>query len=146
MKTEQVTGAIDKLLEVLDIESVRAMVKSLDLNAPAEINEAAIDYFAGPIGGKATHEMGQEISGMVFELYKLPEIDTDTKCIFAGAYAAHNLFSNDNGPLTAGEVFIAFCAYHLANIRYRVRIAQFFGVEGLKKVEEGLKKVEEARK
>ena len=58
-KTEQVTGAIDKLLEGLDVESIRAMVKSLDLDAPAEINEAAIDYFAGPIGGKATHEMGR---------------------------------------------------------------------------------------
>lgn len=135
MKTEQVTGAIDKLLEGLDVESIRAMVKSLDLDAPAEINEAATDYFAGPIGGKATHEMGQEISEMVFELYKLPEIDTDTKCIFAGAYAAHNLLSNDNGPLTAGEVIIAFCVYHLANIQYRLRIAQVFGMEGLKKVE-----------
>lgn len=58
-KTEQVTGAIDKLLEGLDVESIRAMVKSLDLDAPAEINEAAIDYFAGLIGGKATHEMGR---------------------------------------------------------------------------------------
>lgn len=135
MKTEQVTGAIDKLLEGLDVESIRAMVKSLDLDAPAEINEAATDYFAGPIGGKATHEMGQEISEMVFELYKLPEIDTDTKCIFAGAYAAHNLLSNDNGPLTAGEVIIAFCVYHLANIQCRLRIAQVFGMEGLKKVE-----------
>lgn len=135
MKTEQVTGAIDKLLEGLDVESIRAMVKSLDLDAPAEINEAATDYFAGSIGGKATHEMGQEISEMVFELYKLPEIDTDTKCIFAGAYAAHNLLSNDNGPLTAGEVIIAFCVYHLANIQYRLRIAQVFGMEGLKKVE-----------
>lgn len=135
MKTEQVTGAIDKLLEGLDVESIRAMVKSLDLDAPAEINEAATDYFTGPIGGKATHEMGQEISDMVFELYKLPEIDTDTKCIFAGAYAAHNLLSNDNGPLTAGEVIIAFCAYHLAIIQYRLRITQVFGTEGLKKVE-----------
>lgn len=77
---------------------------------------------------------------MVFELYKLPEIDTDTKCIFAGVYAAHKLLSNDNGPLTAGEVFIAFCAYHLANIQYRIRIAQVFGAKGLKK-----KKIEEGR-
>lgn len=133
---EQITKAVDELLESQGIERLRGMVESMDVAAPAELNKGAANYFEGAIGGKATNEIGGEIAGMVFELYKLPEIDTDTKCIFAGAYAAHNLLSNDNGPLTAGEVFIAFCAYHLANIRYRVRIAQFFGVEGLKKVEE----------
>lgn len=133
---EQITKAVDELLESLGIERLRGMVESMGVAAPAEINEAATDYFAGAIGGKATKEMGDETAEMVFELYKLPEIDTGAKCIFAGTYAAHKLLSNDNGPLTVGEVFIAFCAHHLANIRYRVRIAQVFGMEGLKKVEE----------
>lgn len=137
MKTEQVTGAIDKLLEGLGIESVRAMVKSLDLDAPAEINEAAIDYFAGPIGGKATYEKGQELVKILMELFKLPEVNCETVTVFAGAYAAHRILSADNGPLTVGEVIIAFCVYHLANIQYRLRIAQVFGTEGLKKVEGG---------
>lgn len=133
---EQITKAVDELLESLGIERLRGMVESMDIAAPAELNKGAANYFEGAIGGKATKEMGGEIAEMVFELYKLPEIDTGAKCIFAGAYAAHKLLSNDNGSLTAGEVFIAFCAHHLANIRYRVRIAQVFGVEGLKKVEE----------
>lgn len=133
---EQITKAVDELLESQGIERLRGMVESMDVAAPAELNKGAVNYFEGAIGGKATKEIGDEIAEMVFELFKLPKIDTDTKCIFAVAYAAHNLLSNDNGPLTAGEVFIAFCAYHLASIRYRVRIAQFFGVEGLKKVEE----------
>lgn len=132
MKTEQVTGAIYQLLEGLDVESIRAMVKSLDLDAPAEINEAATDYFAGPIGGKATHEMGEKLVGI---LIKLPEVNCETVTVFAGAYAAHRILSADNGPLTVGEVIIAFCVYHLANIQYRLRIAQVFGMEGLKKVE-----------
>ena len=135
MKTEQVTGAIDKLLEGLDIESVRAMVKSLDLNAPAEINEAAIDYFVGPIGGKATHEKGQELVKILMELFKLPEVDCETVAVFAGAYAAHRILSADNGPLTVGEVIIAFCAYHLACISYRNRITYHFGIKGLLKVD-----------
>lgn len=135
MKTEQVTGAIDKLLEGLDVESIRAMVKSLDLDAPAEINEAATDYFAGPIGGKATHEMGGKLVGILMEIFKLPEVNCETVTVFAGAYAAHRILSADNGPLTVGEVIIAFCVYHLANIQYRLRIAQVFGMEGLKKVE-----------
>lgn len=84
MKTEQVTGAIDKLLEGLDIESVRAMVKSLDLDAPAEINEAAIDYFAGPIGGKATHEMGEKLVEILMEIFELPEVNCDSVSVFAG--------------------------------------------------------------
>lgn len=135
MKTEQVTGAIDKLLEGLDIESIRAMVKSLDLDAPAKINEAAIDYFAGPIGGKATHEKGQKLVDILMELFKLPEVDCKTVTVFAGAYAAHRILSADNGPLTVGEVIIAFCAYHLACISYRSRIAYHFGIEGLLKVD-----------
>lgn len=133
---EQITKAVDELLESQGIERLRGMVESMGVAAPAELNKGAANYFGGAIGGKATKEIGDEIAEMVFELYKLPEIDTDAKCIFAGAYAAHNLLSHDNGPLTAGEVFIAFCAYHLANIRYRVHIVQFFGVKGLKKVEE----------
>ncbi len=135
MKTEQVTGAIDKLLEGLDIESIRAMVKSLDLDAPAEINEAATDYFVGPIGGKATHEEGQELVKILMELFKLPEVDCETVTVFAGAYAAHRILSADNGPLTVGEVIIAFCAYHLACISYRSRITYYFGVKGLLKVD-----------
>lgn len=135
MKTEQVTGAIEKLLEGFDIESLRAMAKSLDLNAPAEINEAATDYFSGPIGGKATREEGQKIVDIIIKVFELPEVDCETVTVFAGAYAAHRILSADNGPLTVGEVFIAFCAYHLANIQYRLRIAQVFGTEGLKKVE-----------
>lgn len=135
MKTEQITGAIEKLFEGLDIESIRAMVKSLDLDAPAEINEAATDYFAGPLGVKATHEMGQKIVEILMKIFKLPEVDCETVTVFAGAYAAHRMLSADNGPLTVGEVFIAFCVYHLANIQYRLRIAQVFGTEGLKKVE-----------
>lgn len=134
MKTEQVTGAIDKLLEGLDIESIRAMVKSLDLDAPAEINEAATDYFAGPIGGKATYEKGQKLVDILMELFKLPEVNCKTVTVFAGAYAAHRILSADNGPLTVGEVVIAFCAYHLACISYRSRIAYHFGIEGLLKV------------
>lgn len=133
---EQITKAVDELLESQGIERLRGMVESMDVAAPAELNKGAANYFEGVIGGKATKEIGGEITEMIFELYKLPEIDTDTKCIFAVAYAAHNLLSNDNGPLTAGEAFIAFCAYHLVSIRYRVRIAQFFGVKGLKKVVE----------
>lgn len=135
MKTEQVTGAIDKLLEGLDIESVRAMVKSLDLDAPAEINEAATDYFAGPIGGKATHEKGQELVKILIELFKLPEVNCEAVNVFAGAYVAHRIFSADNGPLTVGEVIIAFCAYHLACISYRSRITYHFGIKGLLKVD-----------
>lgn len=135
MKTEQVTGAIDKLLEGLDIESVRAMVKSLDLDAPAEINEAATDYFVGPIGGKATYEKGQKLVEILMELFKLPEVDCKTVTVFAGAYAAHRILSADNGPLTVGEVFFAFCAYHLACISYRSRIAFHFGIEELLKVD-----------
>ena len=135
MKTEQVTGAIDKLLEGLDIESVRAMVKSLDLDAPAEINEAATDYFAGPIGGKATRENGQELVEILMEIFKLPEVNCETVTVFAGAYAAHRILSADNGPLTVGEVIIAFCAFHMACISYRSRIAYYFGLEGLLKVD-----------
>lgn len=134
MKTEQVTGAIDKLLEGLDIESIREMVKSLDLNAPAEINEAATDYFAGPIGGKATREEGQKIVDIIIEVFGLPEINCDSINVFAGAYAAHRILSADNGPLTVGEVFIAFCAYHMACVSYRTRIGYHFGLEGLLKV------------
>lgn len=135
MKTEQVTGAIDKLLEGSDIESVRAMVKSLDLAAPAEINEAAIDYFVGSIGGKATHEKGQKLVDILMELFNLPEVNCETVTVFAGAYAAHRILSADNGPLTVGEVIIAFCAYHLACILYRSRIIYHFGIEGLLKVD-----------
>ena len=135
MKTEQVTGAIDKLPEGLDIESVRAMMKSLDLDAPAEINEAAIDYFAGPIGGKATHEKGQKLVEILMKLFKLPEVNCQTVTVFTGAYAAHRILSADNGPLTVGEVIIAFCAYHLACISYRSRISYHFGIEGLLKVD-----------
>lgn len=135
MKTEQVTGAIDKLLEGLDIESVRAMVKSLDLDAPAEINEAANDYFAGPIGGKATYEKGQELAKILAKLFKLPEVNCETVTVFAGAYAAHRILSADNGPLTVGEVIIAFCTYHLACISYRSRIAYHFGMKELLKVD-----------
>lgn len=135
MKTEQVTGAIDKLLEGLDIENIRAMVKSLDLDAPAEINEAAIDYFAGPIGGEATHEMGQEIGEILMRVFKLPEADCDSVIVFAGAYAAHRILSSDNRPLTTGEVFIAFCAYHMACVSYRTRIRYHFGFKGLLKVD-----------
>lgn len=135
MKTKQVTGAIEKLLEGSGIESIRAMVKSLDLDAPAEINEAATDYFAGPIGGKATRENGQKLVEILVEIFKLPEVDCETVTVFAGAYAAHRILSADNGPLTVGEVIIAFCVYHLANIQYRLRIAQVFGMDGLKKVE-----------
>ncbi len=134
MKTEQVTGAIDKLLEGLDIESVRAMVKSLDLDAPAEINEAATDYFAGSIGGKATHEEGQKTADIIMKVFELPEIDRDSINVFAMAYVAHRIFSADNGPLTVGEVFIAFCAYHMACVSYRSRISYHFGLEGLLKV------------
>lgn len=134
MKTEQVTGAIDKLLEGLDIESVRAMVKSLDLDAPAEINEAATDYFAGPIGGKATRENGQKLVEILMEIFKLPEVNCDSVSIFAGAYAAHRILSADNGPITVGEVIIAFCAFHMACISYRSRIAYHFGLKGLLKV------------
>lgn len=83
-KTGQVTGAIDKLLEGLDIESIRAMVKSLNLDAPAEINEAAIDYFAGPIGGEATYEKGQKLVKILMELFKLPEVNCETVTVFAG--------------------------------------------------------------
>jgi len=135
MKTEQVTGAIDKLLEGLDVESVRAMVKSLDLDAPAEINGAAIDYFAGPIGGKATHEMGEKLVEILMEIFKLPEVNCETVTVFAGAYAAHRILSADNGPLTVGEVIIAFCAFHMACISYRSRIAYHFGLKGLLKVD-----------
>lgn len=134
MKTEQVTGAIDKLLEGLDIESVWAMVKSLDLDAPAEINEAATDYFAGPIGGKATREEGRKIAGIIMKVFELPEIDRDSINVFAMAYVAHRILSADNGPLTVGEVFIAFCAYHMACVSYRSRIGYHFGLEGLLKV------------
>ena len=134
MKTEQVTGAIDKLLEGLDIESVWAMVKSLDLDAPAEINEAATDYFAGPIGGKATREEGRKIADIIMKVFKLPEIDRDSINVFAVAYVAHRILSADNGPLTVGEVFIAFCAYHMACVSYRSRIGYHFGLEGLLKV------------
>lgn len=112
MKTEQVTGAIYQLLEGLDIESVRAMVKSLDLDAPAEINEAATDYFAGSIGGKATREEGRKIADIIMKVFELPETDRDSISVFAMAYVAHRILSADNGPLTVGEVFIAFCAYH----------------------------------
>ena len=134
MKTEQVTGVIDKLLEGLDIESVRAMVKSLDLDAPAEINEAAIDYFAGSIGGKATYEEGRKIADIITKVLELPEIDRDSINVFAMAYVAHRILSADNGPLTVGEVIIAFCAYHLACASYRRRIVYHFGIEGLLKV------------
>lgn len=135
MKTEQVTGAIDKLLEGLDIESVRAMVKSLDLDTPAEINEAATDYFAGSIGGKATREEGQKIADIIImKVFELPEIDRDSINVFAIAYVAHRILSADNGPLTVGEVFIAFCAYHMACVSYRSRIGYHFGLEGLLKV------------
>lgn len=135
MKTEQVTGAIEKLLEGFDIESLRAMAKSLDLNVPAEINEAATDYFAGPIGGKATRENGQELVEILMEIYKLPEVNCNSVIVFAGAYAAHRILSADNGPITVGEVFIAFCAFHMACISYRSRIAYHFGLEGLLKVD-----------
>lgn len=135
MKTEQVTGAIDKLLEGLDVESVRAMVKSLDLDAPAEINEAAIDYFAGPIGGKATYEMGEKLVEILMEIFKLPEVNCNSVSVFAGAYAAHRILSADNGPITVGEVIIAFCAFHMACISYRSRIAYHFGLKGLLKVD-----------
>lgn len=134
MKTEQVTGAIEKLLEGLDIESIRAMVKSLDLNAPAEINEAATDYFAGSVGGKAVHENGQKLVKILMEIFKLPEVDCDSVNVFAGAYAAHRILGADNGPITVGEVIIAFCAYHIACISYRSRIGYHFGLEGLLKV------------
>lgn len=135
MKTGQVTGAIDKLLEGLDIESIRAMVKSLNLDAPAEINEAAIDYFAGPIGGEATYEKGQKLVKILMELFKLPEVNCETVTVFAGAYTAHRILSADNGPLTVGEVIMAFCAYHLACISYRSRISYHFGIKGLLKVD-----------
>ena len=135
MKTEQVTGAIDKLLEGLDVESIRAMVKSLDLDAPAGISEAAIDYFSGPIGGKATHEMGEKLVEILMEIFKLPEVNCETVTVFAGAYAAHRILSADNGPLTVGEVIIAFCAFHMACISYRSRIAYHFGLRGLLKVD-----------
>ena len=125
------------MLEGLDIESIRAMVKSLDLDAPAKINEAAIDYFTGPIGGKATHEKGQKLVDILMELFKLPEVDCKTATVFAGAYAAHRILSADNGPLTVGEVIIAFCAYHLASISYRSRISYHFGIEGLLEVDRG---------
>ena len=134
MKTEQVTGAIEKLLEGLDVESIRAMVKSLDLNAPAELNEAATDYFAGPIGGKATRENGQKLVEILMEIFKLPEVNCDSVSVFAGAYAAHRILSADNGPITVGEVVIAFCAFHMACISYRSRIAYHFGLKGLLKV------------
>lgn len=134
MKTEQVTGAIEKLLEGFDIESLRAMAKSLDLNAPAEINEAATDYFAGPIGGKATREDGQKIVDIIIKVFGLPEVNCDSVSIFAIAYVAHRILSADNGPLTIGEVFIAFCAYHMACVSYRSRIGYHFGLEGLLKV------------
>lgn len=134
MKTEQVTEAIEKLLEGLEIESIREMVKSLDLNAPAEINEAATDYFAGSIGGKATCEEGQKITDIIIKVFELPEIDRDSISIFAMAYVAHRILSADNGPLTAGEVFIAFCAYHMACVSYRIRVSYHFGLEGLLKV------------
>lgn len=132
---EQITKAVDELLESQGIERLRGMVESMDVAAPAELNEGASSYFEGSIGGKATKEIGDEIGKTVFELYSLPEIDTDTKCVFAGAYAAHNLLSDDNGPLTVGEVLISFWAYHLANIQYRVRILRTLGIEDLKKVE-----------
>lgn len=134
MKTEQVTGAIDKLLEGLDIESVRAMAKSLDLDAPAEINDAATDYFTGSIGGKATREEGRKIVDIIIKVFELPEIDRDLMNVFAMAYVAHRILSADNGPLTVGEVFIAFCAYHMACVSYRSRIGYHFGLEGLLKV------------
>lgn len=134
MKTEQVTGAIEKLLEGFDIESLRAMVKSLDLNAPAEINEAATDYFAGSIGGKATREEGRKIVDIIIKVFELPEVDRDSINVFAMAYVAHRILSADNGPLTIGEVFIAFCAYHMACVSYRSRIGYHFGFEGLLKV------------
>lgn len=134
MKTEQVTGAIEKLLEGLEIESIREMVKSLDLNAPAEINEAATDYFAGSIGGKATREEGRKIADIIIKVFELPEIDRDSISVFAMAYVAHRILSADNGPLTVGEVFIAFCAYHMACVSYRSRIGYHFGLEGLLKV------------
>lgn len=134
MRTEQVTGAIDKLLEGLGIEGIREMVKSLDLNAPAEINEAATDYFAGPIGGKATREEGRKIADMIIKVSELPEIDRDSINVFAMAYVAHRILSADNGPLTVGEVFIAFCAYHMACVSYRTRTGCHFGLEGLLKV------------
>lgn len=134
MKTEQVTGAIEKLLEGFDIESPRAMVKSLDLNAPAEINEAATDYFAGSIGGKATREEGQKIADIIIKVFELPEVNCDSVSVFAMAYVAHRILSADNGPLTIGEVFIAFCAYHMACVFYRSRIGYHFGLEGLLKV------------
>ena len=134
MKTEQVTGAIDKLLEGLGIESIRAMAKSLDLNAPAEINDAATYYFAGLFGGKATYEKGEKFVEILMKIFELPEVDCDSINVFAGAYAAHRIFSDDNGPLTVGEVFIAFCAYHMACVSYRSRIGYHFGLEGLLKV------------
>ena len=135
MKTEQVTGAIDKLLEGLDVESIRVMVKSLGLDAPAEINEAAANYFVGPIGGKATHEMGEKLVGILMEVFKLPEVNCDSVSVFAGAFAAHRILSADNGPITVGEVIIAFCAFHMACISYRSRIAYHFGLKGLLKVD-----------
>lgn len=134
MKTEQVTGAIEKLLEGSDIESIWAMVKSLDVNAPAEINEAATDYFAGSIGGKATREEGRKIADIIVKVFDLPEVESDSINVFATAYVAHRILSADNGPLTVGEVLIAFCAYHIACISYRRRIGYYFGFEGLLKV------------
>lgn len=122
------------MLEGLEIESIREMVKSLDLNAPAEINEAATDYFAGPIGGKATHEEGRKIADIIIKVFDLPEVNCETVAVFAGAYAAHRILSADNGPLTVGEVIIAFCAYHMACVSYRSRIGYHFGIEGLLKV------------
>lgn len=135
MKTKQVTGAIEKLLEGSDIESIRAMVKSLDLDAPAEVNEAVTDYFAGSVGGKATHEMGMKFVKILMEIFKLPEVNCDSVNVFAGAYAAHRILSADNGPLTVGEVIIAFCAYYTACLSYRARIGYHFGLEGLLKVD-----------
>lgn len=134
METEQVTGAIDKLPEGLDIESIRAMVKSLDLNAPAGINEAATDSFAGSIGGKATREEGRKIVDIIMKISGLPEVNRDSINVFAMAYVAHRIFSADNGPLTVGEVFIAFCAYHMACIPYRSRVGYHFGIKGLLKI------------
>ena len=135
MKTKQVTGAIEKLLEGLDIESIRAMVKSLDPDAPAEINEAVTDYFSGPVGGKATHEMGMKFVRILMKIFKLPEVNSDSVNVFAGAYTAHRILSADNGPLTVGEVIIAFCAYYIACASYRTRIAYHFGLEGISKVD-----------
>lgn len=137
MKTEQITGAIEKLFEGSDIENVRDLVRSLDLGAPAEINEAARDYFTGPIGDKATHEMGQRVAEILSKIYKLPEVNSDINNLFAVAYAAHRMLSADNGPLTVGEVFIAFCAYQMASMSYRSRIVHYFGFDGLLKLDTG---------